>query len=69
LRAARPDFDIAGFAGVQAYLLSVGNRQRRPKERIKKSREEHKEPGRGPSPGMEMTVHAEHLCDENSCIA
>jgi hypothetical protein len=69
LRAARPDFDIAGFAGVKADLLSMANRQRRSDERVKKSREEHKEPGRGRSPGMEMSIHTEHLCDENSCIA
>src|SRR5580700_1585239 len=66
LRAARPDFDIAGFAGVQADLLSVANRQRRPDERVNESREEDKEPGRGRSPGMEMTIHAEHFSDENS---
>jgi hypothetical protein len=69
LRATRPDFDIAGFAGVKADLLGVGNRQRRAEERVKKSREEQKEPGRGRSPGMEMTIHAEHLCDEISWIA
>src|SRR5580700_5811171 len=66
LRAPSIDFDIAGFAGVKADLLSVGNRQRRPDEKVKKSREEDKEPGRGRSPGMEMTIHVEHLCDENS---
>jgi hypothetical protein len=69
LRAARPDFDIASFAGVKADLLGLGNRQRRAEERVKKSREEQKEPERGRSPGMEMIIHAEHLCDENSWIA
>ena len=39
LLRTRPDFDIAGFAGVQADLLTVGNRQGRPDERVKKSRE------------------------------
>ena len=40
LRAARPDFDIAGFAGMQANLLSCGNRQGWSIERIKKRRKQ-----------------------------
>jgi len=50
-------------------LLREGNRQHRAEERIKERREEEKGPERGRNPGMEVTIHAEHLCDENSWIA
>jgi len=69
LWAARPDFDIAGFAGVQANLLGGGGGECRTKERKKKNREREKEAERGQSPGMRVNVHAEHLSDENSGIA
>ena len=69
LRAARPYLNIASFYGVQAGLLREGNRQHRAEERIKERREEEKGPERGRNPGMEVTIHAGHLCDENSWIA
>jgi hypothetical protein len=69
LRTARPDLDIAGLDGVQAGLLRERNRQHRPEEKIKERREEQKESERGRNPGMEVTIHAEHLCDEISWIA
>jgi hypothetical protein len=69
LRASRPDFDVAGFAGMQADLLRAGNGERGAKKRKKKKREREKEAERGQSPGMRVTVHAEHLSDENSGIA
>lgn len=69
LRAARPDFDVAGFVGVEGRLLRAGKRKRGVEKREKQSYEEEREPWRGHSPGMGVTIHAEHLCDENSEIA
>jgi hypothetical protein len=69
LGAAGPDFDVTGFAGVKADLLGAGDRECRSKERKKKNREREKEPERGQSPGMRVSVHAEHLSDESSGIA
>ncbi len=69
LGATGPDFDIAGFGGVQGGLLRKGNMKRRAAERIKKRCEEEKEAERGGSPGMGVTDQTEHLGDENSGIA
>src|SRR5580704_13196076 len=69
LWAARPDLDVAGFAGVQADLLRPGIWQGACDERKKKRYEKYKGPERGRNPGMRATIHAEHLCDENCWIA